>query len=140
MADGEENVMTKTSAGIMVIAVLALLQGVGGVLRALGWFQIGSDLLGEGLLIIPVIGLAAYARGFLIAGIALLYVIFASGAYARAGWAWSLGVTIGIINILLVSSVITQGDSLARGVAWLIVPLVIVAYLFSPTGREVFKS
>jgi hypothetical protein len=34
--------------GLTVIAVLALAQGVLGVLRAAQWVQIGSDLLGPG--------------------------------------------------------------------------------------------
>ncbi len=132
--------MPKISTSVTVIAVLAIAQAVFGVLRALGWFQIGSDFLGRGLLVLPLMGLAAYARGFLVAGIALLYVAFAFGAYARKGWAWSLGVTVAIINLLLVLSVILQGESLVRGVAWLIVPLVIVWYLFSAAGREVLKA
>ncbi len=138
--DDEGNVMSKTSIGMIVITVLAIGQAVFGVLRALGWFQIGSDFLGQGLLVLPLIGLAAYARGVFIAGIALLYVAFGIGAYARAGWAWSLGVTVTVINLLLVLSVLAQGESLVRGVAWLIVPLIIICYLFSAAGREVFKS
>lgn len=132
--------MPKTSKIVTVIAVLAIAQGVLALLRAFGWFQIGSDFLGRGLLILPLMGLAAYARGFLVAGIALLYVVFAVGAYAHKGWAWSLGVTVAVINLLLVLSVVIQGESLVRGVAWLIVPLVILWYLFSAPGREIFKS
>jgi len=49
-----------------VIALLALAQAAFGVLRALGWFHIGSDLMGRGLLLLPMIGLVAYARGALI--------------------------------------------------------------------------
>lgn len=139
-SDGEGEIMAKTSTSVAVIAVLAIAQAIFGVLRALGWFQMGSDFLGRGLLILPIIGLAAYARGFLVAGIALLYVLFALGAYSRKGWAWSLGVTVAVINVLLVLSVVIQGESLVRGVAWLVVPLVIICYLFSAAGREVFKS
>jgi hypothetical protein len=132
--------MAKTSTTVTVIAVLAIAQALFGALRALGWFEIGSDFLGRGLLILPLIGLAAYARGVLVAGIALLYVVFALGAFARKGWAWSLGVAVAVVNLLLVLSAVMQGESLAQGVLWLIVPLVIVWYLFSAAGRQVFKS
>ncbi len=137
--DDEGNVMPKTSTSVTVIAVLAIAQAVFGVLRALGWFKIGSDFLGGGLLILPLMGLAAYARGFLVAGIALLYVVFAFGAFARKGWAWSLGVTVAIINVLLVLSVVIQGESVIRAVFWIIVPVIMAWYLFGSAGREALE-
>lgn len=132
--------MAKISTSVTVIAALALAQAVFGVLRAFGWFEIGSDLLGRGLLILPLIGVVAYARGFLVAGIALLYVLFAFGVFVRKSWAWSLGVTVAIVNLLLVLSALLQGASLTQGVLWLIVPLVIVWYLLSAAGRQVLDS
>ena len=78
--------------------MLALAQAVFGVLWALDWFEIGSDLLGRGLLVLPLIGTLAYTRGFLIAGIALLYVVFAIGVLSRKGWARSPGVTVAVVN------------------------------------------
>jgi hypothetical protein len=134
------NLMPKISTSVTVIAVLALAQALFGVLRAFGWFQVGSDLLGRGLLIVPLIGVLAYARGFFVAGIALLYIVFAFGVFARKSWGWSLGVTVAIINLLLVLSAVMQGESLAQGVLWLIVPVVIVCYLFSAAGRQAFES
>ncbi len=132
--------MPKTSTGVTVIAVLAIVQAVLGVLRALGWFQMGSDLLSRGLLVLPVIGLMAYARGLTVAIVAVLYVGFALGAFVRKSWAWSLGMTVAIINSLLVLSAVTQGASLVQGVLWLIVPVVIFWYLLSGGGREAFES
>ena len=121
------------------IAALALAQGVFGVLRAFNWFQIGSDFLGQGLLLLPMMGVLAYAWGFLVISIALLYVVFAVGLFTEKSWAFSLGMMVALINVLLVLSVVIQGESLARGVLWLIVPLVIVGYLLSPAGREAAK-
>jgi hypothetical protein len=132
------NVMARTSTSGTVIAVLALAQGVLGVLRAFGWFKVGSDLLGQGLLLLPLVGVLAYARGFLVAGIALLYVVFAVGAFARKSWAWSLGMAVAIVNLLLVGSALLQGASLGQAVLWLIVPVVIVWYLLSAAGRQDF--
>lgn len=132
--------MEKTSTSVTLIAVLALLQAFFGVVRALGWFEVGSDLLGQGLLILPVVGVVAYARGFLVAGIALLYVLFAFGIFIRKGWAWSLGVTVAIVNLLLVVSALLQGIPFAQAVLWLIVPAVIVWYLFSAAGQQAFET
>ena len=41
----------KKTSGLKIVAVLALAQAVAGVLRALQWFDIGSDLKGDGLLL-----------------------------------------------------------------------------------------
>jgi hypothetical protein len=123
-----------------VIAALALAQGVFGVLRAFNWFQIGSDFLGQGLLLLPMMGVLAYAWGFLVISIALLYVVFAVGLFTEKSWAFSLGMMVALVNVLLVLSVVIQGGSLAQGVFWLIVPSVIVWYLLSGAGRQVTKS
>jgi hypothetical protein len=132
--------MAKTTMTGTVIAVLALAQALFGALRAFGWFQIGSDLLGRGLLILPIVGVLAYGRGLVVAGVALLYVAFALGVFLRKGWAWSLGVTVAIVNVLLVLSALLQGASLVQGVLYLIVPFVILWYLFSAAAGEAFES
>ena len=40
-----------------VIALLALVQGSFGALRALDWVRIGTDLLGQGIIFLPLMGL-----------------------------------------------------------------------------------
>src|SRR5688572_30054821 len=132
--------MRKMPTGVEVIATLAIAQAAFGVLRAFNWFQIGSDFLGQGLLILPVIGVLAYTWGFLVISIALLYIVFAVGLFTDKSWAPSLGMMVALVNVLLVLSVVIQGESLARGLLWLIVPSVIVAYLLSPAGREIAKN
>jgi len=119
--------------GMAVIAMLALVQSSLGVLRAFHWFDAGSDLLGQGLLILPMIGLVAFARGALVLGIALLYVVFAVGMFASKDWARPLGIALAVVNLLLVLSVLIQGESLARAVFWIIVPVIILWRLLSPT-------
>ena len=132
--------MPKISMGVTVVAALALAQAVFGVLRAFNWFQIGNDFLGQGLLLLPLLGVLAYARGFLVVSIALLYIVFAVGLFTYKSWAPSLGMMVALVNVLLVLSVVIQGGSLAQGVFWLIVPSVIVWYLLSGAGRQVTKS
>jgi hypothetical protein len=128
----ELSVANKT-LGMAVIAMLALVQSSLGVLRAFHWFDAGSDLLGQGLLILPMIGLVAFARGALVLGIALLYVVFAVGMFASKDWARPLGIALAVVNLLLVLSVLIQGESLARAVFWIIVPVIILWRLLSPT-------
>lgn len=132
--------MPKISTGVEVIATLALAQAVLGVLRAFNWFQIGSDFLGQGLLLLPVVGVLVYAWGFLVVSIAFLYIVFAVGLFTDKSWAPSLGMMVALVNVLLVLTVVIHGESLARGLFWLIVPSVIVCYLLSAAGREARKT
>lgn len=132
--------MPKRSTTVTLIAILAAAQAIFGVLRAFDWFHIGSDLMGQGLLLLPLVGILAYGRGLLVIVIGLLYLLFAWGLFISRGWAWSLGMVIAIINILLVLSVLIQGEAILIALFGLVVPLTIIWYLLSPTGRKVRES
>jgi hypothetical protein len=122
--------------GLTVVAVLALVQGALGVLRTLHWFDAGSDLMGEGLLLFPLMGVVAFLRGGFVAVIAILYVVFACGALLGRSWARWLGIGVAIVSLLLVVSVVIQGESPVRALVWSIVPVVMIGYLFSQAGRQ----
>ena len=122
--------------GLTVVAVLALVQGALGVLRTLHWFDAGSDLMGQGLLLLPLVGVVTFLRGGFVAVIALLYFVFAYGAFLGRSWARWLGIGVAIVSLLLVVSVVIQGESPVRALVWSIVPVVMIGYLFSPAGRQ----
>jgi hypothetical protein len=135
-----ESALPKRTVGLTVVAVLALVQSALGVLRALHWFDAGSDLMGQGLLILPLIGVLAFFRGSLVAAIAALYVVFACGALLGRGWARWLGIVVAAVSLLLVVSVVIQGESPVRALVWSIVPVVMLCYLFSAPGRQALKA
>jgi hypothetical protein len=123
-----------------VVAVLALVQSAAGVLRTLHWFDFGSDLMGQGVLLFPLMGVVAYLRGVLVAVIALLYVLFAWGAFLGRSWARWLGIVVAAVTLLLVASVVIQGETPARAIVWSIVPVVMICYLFSASGRQALNA
>jgi hypothetical protein len=123
--------MPRRTTSDTVVAILALIQTVFGVLRSLELFRMGSDLLGQGLLILPLVGMLAYVRGALVAGIALLYVVFALGMFMGRSWARSFGITAAVVNLLLVLSVVFQGEALLQALIWSIVPVIILWHLFA---------
>jgi hypothetical protein len=120
---------------LIFIAILALVQGVLGVFRAFEWFNIGADQFGQGLLILPLVGAVAFARGGLVIALAMLYALFAVGILLQKSWAWWLGLIVSATSVLLVLNVLILGESVSRAAFWLIVPIVIAAYLLSPPGR-----
>ncbi|PYJ67402.1 MAG: hypothetical protein DME76_15305 [Verrucomicrobia bacterium] len=119
-----------------IIAVLALAQSALGVLRTLHWFDAGSDLMGQGLLLFPLIGVVAFFRSGFVAVIAILYVVFAYGALVGRSWARWLGIVVAIVTLLLVVSVVIQGESPVRALVWSVAPVVMIWYLLSPAGRQ----
>jgi len=124
------------SLSLNIVMLLALAQGIAGFLRAFNWVEVGIDLFGEGLLLLPFIGVVAVMRGLLIAVVALLYGLFAGGALLRRSWARWIGLAAAIVNLLLVLSLLTQEAPVAQAIAWSAIPVMLIVYLFSPTGRD----
>src|SRR4051794_4010929 len=118
----------------IVIAIVALMQGLLGVFRAFKWFNIGADLFGQGLLILPLVGVVAFGRGVLVIIVATLYMLFAGGMLVQRSWAWWLGLIVSAINVLLVINAVNQNESVSGAGFWLIAPIIIAAYLLSPSG------
>jgi len=131
--------MKRRSPMLIFIAILALIQGVLGVFRAFEWFNIGADLFGQGVLILPLVGAVAFARGGLVIVVAMLYILFAVGMLLQKSWARWLGLIVAAINVLLVINVVIQGESVSRALFWLIVPVVVIGYLLSAQGRQGLK-
>jgi uncharacterized membrane protein (DUF2068 family) len=125
---------------LIFIVMLALVQGVLGVLRAFEWFNIGADQFGRGLLILPLVGAVAFARGGLVIVVAMLYILFAVGMLLQKSWARWLGLSVAAISVLLVLNVVIQGESVLRAAFWLIAPIIIAAYLLSRSGRAAVKQ
>ena len=117
------------------IAILAFGQATLGVLRALQWFDVGADLLGQGIILLPFVGMIAFALGALVSVLAMLYLLFAVGMLLQKSWAWWLGLIVSAINVLLVVNVVIQSESASRAGFGLIAPIIIIAYLLSPPGR-----
>ena len=131
--------MKRRTPMLIFIAILALIQGVLGVFRAFEWFNVGANLLGQGLLILPLVGVVAFARGGLVIVVAMLYILFAVGMLLQKSWARWLGLIVAAINVLLVINVVIQGESVSRALFWLIVPVVVIGYLLSAQGRQGLK-
>ena len=127
------------SSMVKVMALLAFVQGIAGVLRAFNWLEAGVNLFGQGILILPLVGAVALLRGLFISLIGLFYVLFATGALLGKSWARWVGLTAAIINLLLVLSVLAQGASLLEATAWAVIPALLIIYLFSEAGRKTLK-
>jgi hypothetical protein len=118
------------------IAVLAVLQAVFGVLRAFAYFRIGGELAGQGIILIPLVRAVVYGRGGLIILIALLSFVFAAGVLLGKRWGWWCGLIAAVFNILLVLGLLIDGERIAELILWLIVPVLVIWFLFSRFGWQ----
>jgi len=121
---------------LIVIAVLALMQSIVGLLRAFEWFRVGIDMSRQGILFVPILGVVAFTWGKLVLVLALCYILFALGALFNQRWAWGLGVGVSLVTGLVVVSLILKGAADRWSLLWLIVPVVLVCSLLSPGGPQ----
>ncbi len=123
------------------VTILAVLAGISGILSLMGGItlialgpMLSSAMMGQGA---P--GMAGFFGGlvqvfgavFLLMGI--LDLIVAWGYWTGQGWAWVLGVILGIIGVIMGIIQITQG-----GIVGLVINAVILYYLFQPHVKEYF--
>jgi hypothetical protein len=120
--------------------LLALVQGLAGLLRGFNWIQIGVDLFGKGILLLPLIGTMAMMHGLFIWVVALLYVSFVLGALQGSRWAWWSCLIAAVVNLLLALSAFVQGASLTELIAWSVIPAILIFYLFSQMGQDALKG
>src|SRR5262249_37260624 len=128
------------SKSYKIMLLLALAQAIAGLLRAFNWVHIGMDLFGQGILLVPFVGAVAIMHGFFISLVALLYLLFVIGTLLDRSWAWWSCMTAVIINLFLVLSALGLGASVVEGIVWSIIPVVLIAYLFSQKGGEALKG
>ena len=128
------------SLGFKIILFLAFLQSVFGLLRAYNWVQLGVDIFGQGGLFLPFVGALAVMRGLIISVVALLYLLSVFGALLAKGWAWWTGVIAVVLNLLLVLTGLAQGASVLEALAWSLIPVILLFYLFTPTKNNALRS
>jgi len=123
-----------------IVVLLAIVQATFGVLRAYDWMKIGTDLFAQGLLLLPAVGVVAFLRGMFIAVVAGLYLLFVVGALLRVQWARPAGIAAIVINLVLVANASLHGAPLAQATIWVVIPAILLIYLFSPAWRYALKS
>jgi hypothetical protein len=125
---------------LKIMAFLGFLQGLAGIMRAFNWLQVGVNLFGQGLLLLPLVGAVAVLRGLFVSAVALLYMLFAVGALLGKAWCRWLGLTAAVVNLLLVLSVVAQGATIGQVIAWSVIPLILVIYLSSNAAYKAIRA
>ena len=107
--------------GVMIIGVLFFLAGL--LFLLAGVVGLGDD---DSMVV-------AAGAGSLIIG--LIYLLLAIGCFKGWGWVWTLGVVFTILGIIItLAAAFSNGfdmDALWAGLIGIIIPLIILLYLFS---------
>ena len=121
------------------ITILAVLSAIGGVLSILG----GIALVGLGGLGAASTGQAALFGMGAIFGLLLLAsgiasLAFAYGAWTLQPWAWTLGVALQIISLVLAVLTIVGGGDISGQIISVAIAAIILYYLMQPSIKAVF--
>ena len=127
-------------AGLTAIAVLALVQAIVGIFWAIRWFHLAGQLGERGALLLPLAGALVFLRAVFAIIIALLYLAFVGGVFARRDWAWGVGMLAVVLNLLGAVALLLTRDAIALVAVRAVVAIVILAYLASPAGRSALSS
>ena len=129
--------------GVTILAVLALIGGIFGLIAGLG-LMMGGALLGgmmggsQGV----ALGGMAFIFGVLGIGIAIAELAFAYGAWTLKPWGWALGIIAAIANLLfIVVMAVISGDliaSLISSVISIAIWAVVLYYLTTPQVKPAF--
>jgi hypothetical protein len=113
-----------------LIAVLALVQAGLALFVALGFIEIGSEMMERNVWLLPL-GAIVVARAAFIVGIAFLYTVFAWGTWEGRPSVSRFGVIAAVANLLLVFGILIQGEYIGRELLWCIVPTAVISYVLA---------
>lgn len=127
--------------GVTIIAILAVIQGFGGLCAGMVLLFLGGILA-----VIPsgwtqILAVFACFGGLLVVAGPLLHLLFAYGAWNLRKWGWGLGILASVISIsgVVIGLIGTGGASIWTIVTNALIPLVILVYLLMPNVRKAFN-
>jgi hypothetical protein len=132
----------KRPTGVTVLAVLDILGGIAGI--GVGALLIGVAALASSSLATqyPALGTISgissilYALGALSLILGILAIILAIGFLGGRGWAWTLGIVVGVISIIVSIAELAIGFS--TNVIGIIFQIIIIYYLMRPHVKAFF--
>jgi len=125
--------------GITILAIVALVQGLFGLLGAFGIGAAGGMLAMLGGPVGMIAGfLGGIASFFLVIG-PLFQLAFAWGAFQMQPWAWWLGIIGPVFTLIGALLKILGGASPGKVLMGVLIPLLIFLYLIQPSIRQLFR-
>ncbi len=133
----------KRPTGVTVLAILEILGGLAGLVG-------GAALIGVAALVsssdfatlypqlagIGSVSTLLYALGALALIFGILGLVLGIGFLGGKGWAWTLGIVVGILNIVV--SIAETAIGFSSNIIGIIFPIIIIYYLMRPHVKAFF--
>jgi uncharacterized membrane protein (DUF2068 family) len=119
--------------GVTIIAVLAAIGGIFGLLASLVLLGLGAAGTASGL------GGLAFVAGIIVLAYAVLSLVLAYGFWTLKSWAWPLGVGVQVLGIVqAVLQFMNDSSQVVSLVISLAIAAVILWYLYQPHVKTAF--
>jgi uncharacterized membrane protein (DUF2068 family) len=119
--------------GVTIIAVLAAIGGIFGLLASLVLLGLGAAGTASGL------GGLAFVAGIIVLAYAVLSLVLAYGFWTLKSWAWPLGVGVQVLGIVqAVLQFMNDSSQVVSLVISLAIAAVILWYLYQPHVKAAF--
>jgi hypothetical protein len=124
--------------GVTILAVLAIIGGLLGLLAACGLIGLGSFAAASGVTTVGIVGAGAIILGILYLLVSAGELGFGIGAWTRQPWAWTAGVAsqAGVIVINVLDMI--MGGGFVTPIISIIIAAAIIYYLFTPEIKAYF--
>jgi uncharacterized membrane protein (DUF2068 family) len=129
--------------GVTILAILAILGGIAllclGGLSVLGGTVASGSLSAAGGAAVAANSGLITAIGGVLAVLGVLYIVMAVGLLQLKGWAWTLGIVLSALSLILdVAQIVQKPSTLGQQLVSIVISLVILVYLFTPRVRQAF--
>ncbi len=126
--------------GITILAVLAFIGGVFGILGAFALIAGGAIIGAAGASAVTSAGgglIAVY--GILVLILSVVELVFAVGAWGLKPWAWQLGVILeGFSIVLSIISILVGWSTIGNQIVSVAIAAIIIYYLMTPDIKRAF--
>jgi hypothetical protein len=121
--------------GVTILAVLAALGGIFGILAGLALLGLGSFVAATGL------GGLAFVFGLIVLVIGIAELALAYGFWTAKPWAWQYGILLQVVSVVVAVIEVVLGYATISGVIiGIVVAGIIVYYLNTPDVRRYFGA
>jgi hypothetical protein len=119
------------------VTILAVVAAIGGIFGVLG----GLSLLGLGAIFAVVGGGFAFIVGLIVLAIGIADLALAYGFWTMKAWAWTWGITIQAVGVLIsLIELVLVGGSITSLIVQVVVAGIIIYYLNLPEIRKLFGA
>ncbi len=133
----------KRPVGVTILAILAFIGGILGILGGIG--SIGAVALlssttyaAAGASIPHASATYLYIIGGLLLVLGVLDIVLGVGLWGLKPWAWTLGVGLQILSLIIDGVQVAQGASIASEIVGIVISVAVLVYLFTPGVRAAF--